>query len=67
MASLASSALGIVLALAGIVALPLWLGWAGAVPLVVVGGGCVAYFYWGPRPDLRPNRRSDGTDCERHA
>jgi hypothetical protein len=66
-ASLAGFTVSMLLALAGIVALPLWLGWAGAVPLVILCGGFLAYFYWGPRPDLRPSGCGDGRDQERHA
>ncbi len=66
-ASLAGFAVGVVLALGGIVALLLWLGWAGAVPLVMIGGGALVYFYWGSRPDLRSNGRSGGVDRQRDA
>ncbi len=66
-ASLAGFAVGVVLALGGIVALLLWLGWAGAVPLVMIGGGALVYFYWGPRPDLRTDGRGGSADRQRDA
>ncbi len=66
-ASLASFAAWTVLAFTGIVALPLWLGWAGALPPAIICGGLLTYFYWGPRPDLRPSRRRHGSDRGHHA
>jgi hypothetical protein len=44
--------------LAGMVSLLYWLGWAGLVGLVTIAGGFLAWFYWGPRPDL--TRRGRG-------
>ncbi|MEI8190394.1 MAG: hypothetical protein WCI75_11830 [candidate division NC10 bacterium] len=38
----------------GIVALMVWLGWAGLVGLLTVAGGILAWFYRGPRSDLQP-------------
>ncbi len=65
--SLACFGVSVVLVLAGIVSMPLWLGWAGALPPAIICGGLVTYFYWGPRPDLRPKGSRDGTNRHRHA
>lgn len=48
--------------LAGIVSLPYWLGWGGAVGLLTIAGGFLAWFYWGPRADLKPRGRGDRPD-----
>jgi hypothetical protein len=48
--------------IAGIVSLPYWLGWAGALGLLAIGGGFLAWFYWGPRPDLKPRGPGEGLD-----
>ncbi len=45
------------LVLAGLVALPLWLGWPAALGLGVVAGALLAWFYFGPRPDLEPREK----------
>ncbi len=58
--SVAVSAAVLVLALAGLVSLPLWLGWGGAVALVILAGGFVAWFYGGARPDLPPREHTEG-------
>jgi len=42
------------LVLVGLAAVPVWLGCAGVTALVTIAGGFLAWFYWGPRPDLRP-------------
>ena len=52
--SLASFAGAAAVAFAGIVALMVWLGRAGLVGLLIIAGGILAWFYWGPRPDLQP-------------
>ena len=39
--------------ISGIVSLLLWLGWLAVVGIPVMAGGFLAWFYWGPRPDLR--------------
>ena len=54
LSSLAISAAVLVLVLIGLAAVPLWLGWAGAAAVGTAAGGFLAWFYWGPRPDLRP-------------
>jgi hypothetical protein len=60
--SLALSIGTLVLALGGLAAVPLWLGWAGAAGLALVAGGFLVWFYWGARQDLRPvNPADEGT------
>lgn len=49
-------------AIAGIVSLPYWLGWAGAVGLLAIAGGFLAWFYWGPRADLKPRGPGETLD-----
>ena len=39
--------------ISGIVSLLLWLGWLAVVGIPAMAGGFLAWFYWGPRPDLR--------------
>jgi hypothetical protein len=58
--SLALSIGVLVLVLVGLAAVPLWLGWAGVAILVMVAGGFLVWFYWGPRPDLQPRDSRDG-------
>jgi hypothetical protein len=58
MTSLGVSLAVAVLALVGIAAVPLWLGWPGVAALGAAVGGFLAWFYWGPRPDLRPGDAS---------
>lgn len=58
--SLALSIAVLVLVLIGLAALPLWLGWPGVAVLVTIVGGFLAWFYWGPRPDLRTGVSWDG-------
>jgi hypothetical protein len=52
--SLAVSIGMLALGLVGLAAVPLWLGWPGAAALALIAGGLLVWFYWGPRPDLRP-------------
>lgn len=59
LASLALSAGVLVLVLVGLAAVPLWLGWAGVTVVATMTGGFLAWFYWGPRSDLRPRDRVD--------
>ena len=54
LASLAGFAGVAAVLFAGIVVLMVWLGCAGLVGLLTVAGGILAWFYWGPRPDLDP-------------
>jgi hypothetical protein len=58
--SLALSLALAVLALLGIAAIPVWLGWPGVAALWAAVGGFLVWFYWGPRPDLRPDDTSVG-------
>lgn len=58
--SLALSLALAVLALLGIAAIPVWLGWPGVAALWAAVGGFLVWFYWGPRPDLRPGGTTDG-------
>jgi uncharacterized protein (DUF58 family) len=58
--SLALSIGILVLVLVGLAAVPLWLGWAGVAALVMIAGGFLVWFYWGPRPDLQPRDSPDG-------
>ncbi|HSB78868.1 MAG TPA: hypothetical protein VLM91_08775 [Candidatus Methylomirabilis sp.] len=55
--SLAISVAVVVAALGGIVSLTYSLGWGGAVGSLAILGGFLGWFYWGPRPDLRPTDR----------
>lgn len=50
----------LLLVLIGLAAVPLWFGWAGVTLLVTAAGGFLVWFYWGPRPDLRPRGSPDG-------
>ena len=56
-ASLGLFALLAVTAVGGVVALAWVLGWAGAAGLLAVAGGFLGWFYWGPRADVKPERR----------
>ena len=58
--SLALSIAVLLLVLIGLVAFPLWLGWPGVAVLVAIVGGFLVWFYWGPRPDLRPGGSVSG-------
>ena len=60
--SLAISAAAAVATFAGVMSLLLWLGWAGLAGLVAIAGGFLAWFYWGPRPDLTRRGRGDELD-----
>lgn len=57
--SLAIFAAAVVATFSGIMSLLLWLGWLGLVGLLTVVGGWLAWFYWGPRPDLKPKGSDD--------
>jgi hypothetical protein len=59
LSSLALSAAVLVLVPIGLAAVPLWLGWAGVAAVGTAAGGFLAWFYWGPRPDLRPGGSVD--------
>jgi hypothetical protein len=52
--SLAVTAAVLGLGLGGLVSVPLWLGWMGAIGLLTAVSALLAWFYWGPRPDLTP-------------
>ena len=58
--SLALFVVVLVSVLVGLAAVPLWLGWAGAAALVTIAVGFLVWFYWGPRPDLRPGGSVSG-------
>jgi len=60
--SLAISAAAAVATFTGLVSLLLWLGWAGLVGLLTIAGGFLAWFYWGPHPDLTRRGRGDEFD-----
>lgn len=64
--SLVISAAIAALTIAGIVSLVLWLGWVGAVGLGTIVAGFLAWFYLGPRPDLKAGTRGDGPDRSPH-
>jgi hypothetical protein len=55
-----------VVTLIGIESLLLWLGWAGGAGLLAIAGGFLAWFYWGPRPDLTPRGDDPERDGPRH-
>ena len=57
--SVVISAAAAIATLIGIVFLLLWLRWAGLIGLSMSAGGLLAWFYWGPRPDLKPKSRGD--------
>ncbi len=57
--SLMLSVAGLVAVLAGLAAVPFWLGWAGAAALAAAAGGCLTWFYWGPRSDVLRARPAD--------
>ena len=38
----------------GVVSLLVWLDCAGSVGLLAIVVGILSWFYWGPRPDLKP-------------
>jgi membrane-associated phospholipid phosphatase len=59
LSSLALFAAVFVAVLIGLAAVPLWLGWAGVAAVGAATGGFLAWFYWGPRPDLRPAGSAD--------
>lgn len=58
--SLVLSIAVLALVLVGFAAVPFWLGWPGAAVLVAIVGAVLVWFYWGPRPDLRPSGSVDG-------
>jgi len=55
-----------VVCLIGIMSLPLWLGWAGVAGILAIAGGCLAWFYWAPRPDLTPRGDEPEPDGTQH-
>ena len=59
LSSFAISAAVFVLVPIGLAAVPFWLGWAGVAAVGTAAGGFLAWFYWGPRPDLRPAGSAD--------
>ncbi len=60
--SLALFVFAAVTACAGVAFLLLFLGWPGLVALLAMAAGFLGWFYWGPRPDLKPRARGDRMD-----
>jgi hypothetical protein len=60
--SLAISVAAAIVILAGMVSLICWLGVAGLAGLATIAGGLLAWFFWGPRPDL--TRRGRGGEVD---
>jgi len=52
--------------IAGIVCLVLWLGWVGGVGVGAVVAVFLAWFYLGPRPDLKAGNSGNGPDGSSH-
>jgi len=64
-ASLAMFAVVALLGVGGLVSLGWLLGWAGAAGLLALLGGFLGWFYWGPRPDMKPKGRGGLTGWRR--